>query len=59
MQHTAWKDFNTGVWIKPLMYATLFKETIFPMKGRFLPCWSSRKNDKIMGSSNEALRGRT
>jgi len=36
MQHTAWKDFNTG-------------------RGRFLPCWSYKKNDKIMGPSNEAL----
>ena len=33
MQHTAWKDFNTGVWDKAVDVRDFIQETISPMKG--------------------------
>ena len=33
MQHTAWKDFNTGVWDKAVDVRDFIQRTISPMKG--------------------------
>ena len=58
MQHTAWKDFNTGVWDKAVDVRDFIQRNYIPYEGDD-SCWSYRKNDKIMGPSNEALRRRT
>ncbi len=56
MQHTAWKDFNTGVWDKAVDVRDFIQRNYIPYEGddSFL-AGPTRKNDKIMGSSNEAL----
>ena len=56
MQHTAWKEFNTGVWDKAVDVRDFIQRNYIPYEGDdSFPCWSYRTNDKIMGPSNEAL----
>ena len=33
MQHTAWKDFNTGVWDKAVDVRDFIQKKLYPMKG--------------------------
>ena len=60
MQHTAWKDFNTGVWDKAIDVRDFIQRNYVPYEGDdSFPSWSYRTYYKIVGQGNETIRRRT